>query len=74
MIGLEDPEIVVNEDVGTVEVCVRILDGELAREVTVTLTTSDGTAVGTCQLNSILFNFVNFVAYSTQLWRTMIQL
>ncbi len=44
-IGLEDPEIVVDEDAGTVEICARILDGVLDREITVTLTTSDGTAV-----------------------------
>ncbi len=44
-IGLEDTEIVVDEDTGTVEICARILDGVLDREITVTLTTSDGTVV-----------------------------
>ncbi len=44
-IGLEDTETVVDEDAGTVEFCARILDRALDREITVTLTTSDGTAV-----------------------------
>ncbi len=44
-IGLEDPEIVVDEDAGTVEICARIMDGVLDRQITVTLTTSDDTAV-----------------------------
>ncbi len=44
-IGLEDPETVVDEDAGTVEICARIMDGVLDREITVTLTTNDDTAV-----------------------------
>ena len=45
-IGIEDPEIEVDEDAGTAEVCVRVLAGELSRNVIVTLSTSDGTAFG----------------------------
>ncbi len=44
-IGLEDTEIVVHENAGTVEICARILDGVLDREITMTLTTSDDNAV-----------------------------
>ncbi len=40
----------VDEDDGTVQVCVRILEGELDREITVTLSTMDVTAIGTRHL------------------------
>lgn len=36
-----------NEDLGVVEVCVVVSDGELGREIVVTLTTSPDTAEGT---------------------------
>ncbi len=45
-VGLEDTEIVVGEDVGAVEVCARVLNGDLDREMTVALTTTNNTAVG----------------------------
>ncbi len=35
------------EDNGIIQVCARILDGELDREIAVTLSTSDVTAIGT---------------------------
>ena len=46
MITFEDPEYSVNEGNGTVEVCLLIIEGVLEREVVVTLSTSDGSAVG----------------------------
>lgn len=73
-IGLLHTELVLDEDVGTVEVCARILVGDLDRQITVTLSTSDGTATGTypitqynilmclriIQCNILMFNYVPF--------------
>ena len=39
---------VLPESAGTVEVCAVLLDGELERDVIVTLSTSDGSAIGKC--------------------------
>ncbi len=44
-IGLEDTTFTVDEG-ELVEVCVILISGTLEREVTVTLQTSDGTAIG----------------------------
>ena len=58
-IGIEDPEVEVDEDAGTAEVCVRVLDGELNREVIVTLSTSDGTAIGESPGAIIRFYYIH---------------
>ena len=45
-IGLEEPTYTVNEGDGTIEVCAVLTSGTLDRTVTVTLSTSDGSATG----------------------------
>ena len=46
-VGLEMDTYPTSEEEGVVEVCVVVTDGELDREIAVTLTTSPGTAEGT---------------------------
>ena len=46
VIGLENDTLSVPEDGGEVEVCVAVLQGSLQRTVTVSFSTSDGTAFG----------------------------
>lgn len=48
VIGLEETEYTVVENFGFVEVCTILRMGSLAREVLVTLSTGDRTAVGKC--------------------------
>lgn len=45
-IGFENETYQSDEGQGSVEVCVRVLDGGLQRDVEVTLVTQDGSAVG----------------------------
>ncbi len=45
-IGAENTTIEVDEDAGSLEICLRIFDGELDRPVTVTGFTREGTATG----------------------------
>lgn len=46
VIDFEQPEYSVNERNGTIEVCAVIVEGNLQRNITVTLTTRDGRAIG----------------------------
>ena len=45
-INIEFPSYTVNEEDVTVEVCVLLASGTLARSISFTLTTSDGSATG----------------------------
>ena len=40
------------EDVGVVMLCAEVVDGSLAREVIVTVASSDGSAIGTSKMMS----------------------
>jgi hypothetical protein len=51
-IGLERPTYSVDEEDGTVEVCAVLLSGSLERTVSVTLSTSDGSAIGMILINN----------------------
>ena len=44
-VSVEDPSYTVDESDGTVEVCV-VLNGTIERNVSVTISTSDGSAIG----------------------------
>ena len=57
MAFLDEDGYTVSEVVGTLEVCV-VLDGFIDREVTVNLSTVDGTAIGIYYC--ILYLFINF--------------
>ncbi len=46
VIGFETPEYTVTEGEGSIEVCVVIVEGTLQRQVTVTVSTSDFSALG----------------------------
>ena len=46
IIGLDEVDISVTEDSGTVEVCASVISGDLQRSVSFTLTSNDGTATG----------------------------
>ena len=56
-IGFEQTLYTVREDIGSLEVCTAIRNGTLQSSVVVTLTTVDGTAVGT----SLCVLFLSFV-------------
>jgi hypothetical protein len=45
-IDFEQPEYSVNEENGTIEVCAVIMEGGLERNITITLATRNGTAIG----------------------------
>ena len=52
-IDFEAPEYSVPEDNGSIEVCAAIVEGTLGRDLTVTLTTSNGTATSEQNLVSV---------------------
>ena len=50
-VGFENTSYLVAEDAGSVSVCVTVT-GQLARDIVVTLSTADGTAIGNYFLHS----------------------
>ena len=76
---LDKDEYTVSEVEGTIEVCV-ILDGFIDREVTVNLSTVDGTAIGiicihVCKTTSLLLNLFikETLTYYTYVLHSMYQ-
>ncbi len=75
VIGLEDPSVEVREDVGDLELCARVISGELGREVVVMVIYVDRSAVGECVIKIFTWKLTawNWPGHFSRLYHVSLQ-